>query len=85
VRVACASWRRIALGVELGIGNVKGEVMAFERTVVVEQERQPFVDAHRCEMPVRPIETQAENLCEEARRRGLVMCRHGRVTDVTEL
>src|SRR5437879_1781468 len=44
--------------VEFGVAHVEGVVMAFERRVVVEQERQRLIHPHRREMVARPGETQ---------------------------
>src|ERR1700730_16261852 len=68
-------------GVELGVADVKGQVVAFERGVVVEQQCQRLVHAHRCEMLARPVKTQGEKAREKEGRRFLVARRHDRMVE----
>src|SRR6516164_9536348 len=56
-------------------------MMAFERVVVVEQERQRVVDTHGREMPVGPVQVQPENLGKEGGGYGLVVRRHDRMVE----
>src|SRR5712691_5702090 len=67
--------------VEFGVAHVEGVVMAFERRVVVEQERQRLIHPHRREMVARPGETQAEKAREIAGGGHLVARRHNGVVE----
>src|SRR5688572_19302444 len=53
-------------GVELAVADVKGVVVALERSLLVEQQRQRFVDTYRREIVDVLVEAQAENVREEA-------------------
>src|SRR5579871_2796481 len=66
--------------VEFPVADVEGEVMALELVLVVEQERQRFVDLDRREM-VDPTLPQAENVGEELGGSDLVARRHDGVVE----
>src|SRR5205807_1839565 len=68
-------------GIELGVADVESVVMALERVVLVEQQRQRVVHAHRGEMVVRSVEFQAEDLRKETSGGVLVTRRHDSVIE----
>jgi hypothetical protein len=55
-------------GIELGIADVEGVVVALELLLVVEKERERVVDAYRREMAVFRIGMEAKNSREKLRR-----------------
>src|SRR5215470_3191497 len=55
-------------GIELGIADVEGVVVALELLVVVEKERERIVDTYRREMAAFRIGMEAKNARKELRR-----------------
>src|SRR6476660_3810008 len=68
-------------GIELGVADVEGIVVALELLVVVEKERERVVDTYRREMTVFRIGMEAKNARKKLRRRLLVAGRHDRVVE----
>src|SRR5246127_5614442 len=59
-------------GIELGIADVEGVVVALELLVVVEEECERVVDTYRREMVAFRIGMEAKNACKELPRCPLV-------------
>src|SRR6516162_9816801 len=75
----CAAVRELRLanaaqdGIELGIADVEGVVVALELLVVIEKERERVVETYRREMAVFRIGMEAENSRKKLRRCPLVV------------
>ncbi len=68
-------------GIELGITDVEGVVVALELLVIVEKERERIVDTYRSEMAAFRIGMQAENSRKKLRRCRLVAGRNDGVVE----
>src|SRR5256885_5321645 len=56
--------------IELGVAHVERIMVTIKRSILVEQERQRFVQAYRCEVVALLIEIQTKNIRSEERRVG---------------
>ena len=63
-------------GIELGIADVEGVVVALELLFVVEKERERVVDTYRCEMAAFRIGMEAKNARKKLRRCSLIASRN---------
>src|SRR5262249_7241502 len=68
-------------GIELGIADMEGVVVALELLVVVEQERERVVDTYRREMAAFRIGMEAKNARKKLRRCPLVAGRDDGVVE----
>src|ERR1700752_245135 len=68
-------------GIEFGIADVEGVVLALELLVVVEKERERIVDTYRREMAVFRIGMEAKNARKKLRRSPLVAGRDDGVVE----
>src|SRR6516165_9129382 len=83
----CAAVRELRLanaaqdGIELGIADVEGVVVALELLLVVEKERERVVETYRREMAIFRIGMEAKNARKKIRRRSLVVGRDDGVVE----
>src|SRR6516165_5580215 len=83
----CAAVRQLRLanaaqdGIELGIADVEGVVVALEFLVVVEKQRERIVDTYRCEMAAFRIGMKAKNARKKLRRCPFVASRDDGVVE----
>src|SRR6516225_1199228 len=68
-------------GIELGIADVEGVVVALELLVVVEKQRERIVDTYRREMAAFRIGMKAKNASKKLSRRPLVVGRDNGVVE----
>src|SRR5215468_4310449 len=68
-------------GIELGIADMEGVVVALELLVVVEKERERVVDTYRCEMAAFRIGMETKNARKKLRRCPLVADRDDGVVE----
>jgi hypothetical protein len=68
-------------GIELGIADMEGVMVALELLDVVEKERERVVDTHRREMAAVRIGMEAKNARKKLRRRPLIAGRDDSVVE----